>query len=668
MLFSLGACASLGGEPPADDQQEARITTTAEAEARDVEQGDTDSAVTAAPGASPRPAGDTGAADAAPAAPAPADAASAAGGDADSADPDANAPQRAVTGEEPVKRVVIHAPGGLEDLLNEHLDLTRALRLPDQQDITPVEWTRLTGTVSSQAQDLLRTRGYFNSQVEVSRRGDTVTLDVDPGTTVRVGRVDFELLGAIAEEKDSDDYARRIYEETVSSWALPTGTPFTQDAWSSAKNAVLARLRAAGYAVASFDGTAAEVDPSTDEVRIVLVADSGPLFRAGDIRVTGLKYHTEDEVKRLAGFDPGTPLSEDVLLEYQERLRTTYLYDQVLVSYNKNPEKADAARVRVRVVESKLQQAQLAVGYDFDNGPRVKLDYTHRQPFGLPLTSRNQFVLSPDEQSLDTELSTRADENFRRKLVGLSVLREKTSSDLTVAQALRLGIARDTPRLDRLTYLLFEHSKECDYDNGATSNCIDIRAASLNWHTTLRHLDNNLLPTTGWALNTQVGAGGAQSNGERGPYGRLYGRLTGYWPMGGWFGEARIELGQVFVSDRVTVPESQRFRAGGAESVRGYEYRGLSPETDTGRRTGGKSLFTTSLEIARPITPKIPSVWWAMFVDAGRAADSFGELTPAVGYGAGVRWRSPVGPLKLDLAYGQEVKKFRLHLSVGVTF
>jgi len=64
----------------------------------------------------------------------------------------------------------------------------------------------------------------------------------------------------------------------------------------------------------------------------------------------------------------------------------------------------------------------------------------------------------------------------------------------------------------------------------------------------------------------------------------------------------------------------------------------------------------------------MPSLWGALFVDAGRAGTSFVGLKPAVGYGAGVRWRSPVGPLRLDLAWGQEVRKFRLHFSVGIAF
>ena len=55
-------------------------------------------------------------------------------------------------------------------------------------------------------------------------------------------------------------------------------------------------------------------------------------------------------------------------------------------------------------------------------------------------------------------------------------------------------------------------------------------------------------------------------------------------------------------------------------------------------------------------------------IDAGRAANTVQDLSPALGYGLGVRWRSPVGPLRVDLAYGQELHKVRLHLSVGIAF
>ena len=115
------------------------------------------------------------------------------------------------------------------------------------------------------------------------------------------------------------------------------------------------------------------------------------------------------------------------------------------------------------------------------------------------------------------------------------------------------------------------------------------------------------------------------------------------------------------------MPESQRFRAGGDGSVRGYAYRSLTPQVG-GIDVGGKVLLTASAEVAHPISARLPSVWWAAFVDAGRAAESWRDWSPAWGAGVGLRVRSPVGPLRVDIAYGEETKQFRLHLSVGVVF
>jgi translocation and assembly module TamA len=101
--------------------------------------------------------------------------------------------------------------------------------------------------------------------------------------------------------------------------------------------------------------------------------------------------------------------------------------------------------------------------------------------------------------------------------------------------------------------------------------------------------------------------------------------------------------------------------------VRGYDYRTLGP-TVGGVVTSGRSLLTASAEVARPITPRLPDLWGAAFVDAGNAAAGFDEIRPVVGIGAGVRYRSPLGPLKADVAYGVEDKQVRLHLSAGVSF
>ena len=178
-----------------------------------------------------------------------------------------------------------------------------------------------------------------------------------------------------------------------------------------------------------------------------------------------------------------------------------------------------------------------------------------------------------------------------------------------------------------------------------------------------------MLPTEGFSFAGQVGVGRSHgTDADPGIFTRAYVRLTGYLPLGRtWYSQARLELGQVFLGSHMVVPDSQKFRAGGDDSVRGYAYRSLGPLVD-GLVSGGDAMYTVSFELARPFLASMPTLWGAVFVDAGNAADSFAQLHPAVGAGVGVRWRSPVGPLRLDWAWGAKTRKSRLHFSVGIAF
>jgi translocation and assembly module TamA len=82
---------------------------------------------------------------------------------------------------------------------------------------------------------------------------------------------------------------------------------------------------------------------------------------------------------------------------------------------------------------------------------------------------------------------------------------------------------------------------------------------------------------------------------------------------------------------------------------------------------GGRSLVTASVEVAHPLMTSTPNLLGALFVDAGDAAANPANLHINLGYGAGLRWRSPVGTLKLDGAYGRDVRQWRMHFSVGIS-
>ncbi len=577
----------------------------------------------------------------------------------------------AITGP-PALRITIDAPPALRAILERHLDLTRLSVLTRGDAVADDEWTRLAEAAPAQVKELLQTEGYFAPTVTLSHdalrqagQPREVKLMVNPGPRALVSRVTFEVEGPLQAQSDAGDArARALLDELRRLFALKPGGGFRNAAWSEAKAAALARLRSAGYALASWSGTAAEIDPAAARVRLFLVADSGPLFQAGAIEIEGLVVHDAATVRHLADFKPGTPLTDSLLLDYQDRLQKSGLFESVTVSHDPDPTRASAAQVLVRLREQTLQVYTVGLGFSANTGPRATVEHVHRRLFGQPLRSRSHLELAGLRRGLTFELSTHPEEGLHRRVAGLTIERLQTDSDVVLSERARLGRARDTLAFEQLYFVEAERGVR---STNTSAQRIASFALSVNAHVVLRDLDNVVLPTQGWTLALQGGVGRSHGDGAvAGAFGRSYGRLTGYLPIGEqWYGQARVELGHVFRKSGVSAPDSQLFRAGGDDSVRGYAYRSLGPVVDGAVASGG-SLFTASAELARPISTTLPALLGAVFIDAGRAATSFRDLTPAIGLGLGLRWRSPVGPLRLDWAWAEELRRMRLHFSIGI--
>ncbi|MEK8050164.1 BamA/TamA family outer membrane protein [Ideonella sp. DXS22W] len=564
-------------------------------------------------------------------------------------------------------RVLVDAPSELKPLLERHLDLSRLQDLPDDETLGAAEWARLIAATPAQVRELLQTEGYFDPVVQV-QRGDTaahVQLRVQPGPRVRVAGLTLAFEGELSQRLEAGDTDAQALRRALDEVARPLGdAAFRNPAWADAKQALVGRLRAAGYAGAALNGSSADIDTAALTARLYVVLDSGPLFRAGPVQVKGLDAHDEATVGYLAGFGAGTPLTEARLLAYQERLLQTGLFDTVSVSFDPNPAHAAAAPVLVRVAEKPLQQATVGVGYSANTGPRATLEHTHRRLFGSALTLHDKVEWGRDSQTWSGDLLTHPAQGFYRNLLGVQIERVRSDTDIVLSQRLRLGRTQDTPRFERTLFAELLRSRQSDAAGVSTAE-----ALSGNAHFVWRELDSITLPTRGYSLSLQTGAGQARADSGDGPFGRLYARLTGYHPLGAqWYGQARVEAGGVIKREAQVVPDALGFRAGGDDSVRGYAYRSLAPVDASGNTLSGTLLLTGSVELARPISAALPAVWGAVFVDAGRAVDHWRDYSAAWGYGVGVRWRSPIGPLRADLAYGQELRKLRLHMSVGIAF
>lgn len=577
--------------------------------------------------------------------------------------------------------VDIVAPARLKALLEKHLDLSRlaqVAQLAQGETVTDTELSRLLDATPAQVRELLQTEGYFAPTVKISRSAagattsngptkvaERVVLELTPGPQTRVMRNELVVTGDLAQAAQAGNaQAVATLNNWRSAWPLKDARPFRNADWIDAKDQALSRLRTLGYLAATLVRSGVEIDPQQHRASVHLEISSGPLFKRGEVVVEGLKLQDLQIALNLLSLPAGTPLVESLLLDAQDRMQKSGLYERVTLVVDPNPLNAKAATLTLQLAEMPLQQLTFGVGFSANTGPRLTAEHIHRRVMDRDATARNKVEWGKSRQAWDGDLSTHHSEALYRWVTGVGIERLVSDTDTVLSQKLKFGRAQDSPRIDRFYFLEFDRSARTTDLSRAESTAY---SANMNW--SWRDVDNPLLPTEGWTLSLQTGGGTARaSSGISGGFARAYARLTGYLPLGDrWYSQARVEVGQVAAPGGLEVPESLRFRAGGDDSVRGYSYRTLGPTVD-GVVGSGNALMTASVELARPFVDSIPSLWGAVFVDAGNATENFKDYKPYVGSGVGLRWRSPVGPLRLDLAWAHQLRHARLHFSVGIVF
>ena len=560
----------------------------------------------------------------------------------------------------------IVAPDPLREMLEKHLDLSRFRDARVAGAVTRLELDRLIAAAPAQARSMAETEGFFDAEVTVTRdRAEVpnVLLTLVPGPRARIADLGIDLRGPLADDRQAgDEAAADIAAMLLEQWPMPVGEPFTQSAWTSAKNSTLARLHGAGYPLAGWRSTQATVDTSTRQVRLHLVIDSGPRFRIGALRIVGVSRYDEAVVYNLLDFTPGQFYTEDLLAQWQRHLQRSELFEAAVVELLLDAEHADAATVVVTVREFPHQQTTIGVGFSSDTGARATLDHMHRRPFGWNVVVTNKFEIGKQKNAWDGQIITHPLPDHYRDLVSAGYERLDQDEEIRTSSNLRLGRTQDTDAFARQYFVALQ---QATVESAAPTT--SATALSLNYNWVTRNIDSIALPTRGTVFAAQTAVGYAfRTTESNGPFARLLAGIVGYNPIGGdWNLQWRLEAGELFARSNVGIPDTLLFRAGGQDSVRGYAYRSLGPIED-GVVTSGRMLFTSSLELAGPISSRFPSLWGSFFVDAGNASNSWGSMRPVVGLGPGIRWRSPVGALRVDVAYGVDLHKWRLEVSLGI--
>jgi len=551
---------------------------------------------------------------------------------------------------------------GVEGGLRENVEaMLGVYKERDSERLTAARLIALHERAGDQIRKALEALGHYHVTIEASlRRPEGEDEDawraryvIDPGEPVRIRRLELRVLGAGAEDP--------AFAAVIEAAPLAPGKVLDHGAYESLK-AGLARLAAErGYFDARFTRTKVAVHRAEHAADVQLHYDTGERYHFGQLRLPETVIQPE-MLRRYADIPAGDPYLSARLIELQQTLIDTDIFQSVQVQ----PQEPDRAEKRVPVsvelTPRPPQKYSIGAGFGTDTGIRARGAYERRYLFGRGHRANVDLRLSAVSSSLVGRYTIPyRDPRVDRLGLSLGVLNEDT--DASSSQRIDIGVSNTTQRWGWQETASLEYQLE-QFEVGEETETTGTLLPGLRW--TRTWADNRIYADNGLRLSFGV-LGSHTALLSDVSFLRLDANAKWIHRLNE---DARVlargALGGAVVSDFDDLPATQRFFAGGDNSVRGFDFRSLGPRDAQGEIIGGRYLAVASLEYEHRIKGKWSG---AVFTDAGNAFDDFGDPFE-YSVGAGLRWLSPVGLLRLDLAVGvsDDDLPVRLHIVVGPDF
>ncbi len=505
--------------------------------------------------------------------------------------------------------------------------------------------------------DALKALGYYSPEIDFTVEGEqsdeqTLLVQVQPGDPVIIYVSDIILTG---EATNDDDFV-----ELVARSKLNLGRELNHGVYESLKSSIRNLALQKGYFDGQFTDTRMQVAPSRKQAFIYLHYDSGERYSFGETSVTGSQIE-DVRVRSLIPYQTGEPYLSVKVGELNQNLSSTEWFSPISVQPDIEAV-GDSKQLPMKVtLEPQTKNLlETSIGYSTDVGPRAKLSW--KKPwlnqYGHSLGS--SVMVSQPEKTFTANYKIPLEDVLHEYYLVQYGYKDTDNRD-TDSQEQNLSFERHwlyDNGWHRTYYVRFLYE---DYRQGENEGQSFFTLPGVSFSRVRTR--GGTMPMWGDKLSINVEAGDPALLSDT----RIV-RLIGHtgWIRG--IGQnhrflTRLDAGGAFADDWQQVPPSLRFFVGGINTLRGYGYEAVSPLDSNGDLEGGAYMLTSSLEYQY----RIQGNWWlASFVDYGDA------WTDAplwkIGVGLGVRWASPVGPVRLDFAYGLDADpgdQFRIHFTLG---
>ncbi len=476
-----------------------------------------------------------------------------------------------------------------------------------------------------------------------------VRFNISPGEPVRIQQVELLFTG----EAQEDPAFARLREQSP----LNVGAVLHHGHYERLKQDIERTALERGYFDGRFVRHELRVEPLDDRATVILHYDAGTRYRIGEINLHQDAYDAR-LLQRYLTIKPGDPYDSLQLNALHRALADSGYFESVAVRPDLQGVADGRVTVDVQLTPRKRAAYRVGVGIATDTGPRLSAAYERRRVNRRGHRFEASTSLSPVDSSVQAEYLIPLDWPHTSQ-IGLRSGFRRLDTDTSLSDTYTFGARLIGKRggWSETRSLDWVHDRFKIGDDWTTSSLL---VPAIGW--TRTRADNRITPRRGYRLRLDLrGSHSAllsdvsfiqATAAAKGIYGLGKGRLL-----------LRAELGLTETDRFERLPAAYRFFAGGDQSVRGYDYRSLAPKDADGTIAGGRYLATASVEYEHPVS----GPWGvALFADAGDAIDSWRDgLRHAIGIG--LRWRSPVGPLRLDLAFPSDRTEddFRIHFSMG---
>lgn len=515
---------------------------------------------------------------------------------------------------------------------------------------------RFSRGAEEQARKAAQALGYYQPQIDSEVEGGKtprLILTIDPGEPVHLRNVTVRIDGPAASLK-----AFRVPDNA----ALKPGAVLNHGRYEDAKRIIQNQASRYGFFSGRFVSQKLLVDPQAGVADIELVYDSGPRYALGPVSFEGDTPFDEELLQRMVPFKAGEAYDSELIAELNQALQSSGYFEGVRVDAAPTAATDNVIPVAVKLETRKPRTMGLGLGFSTDVGPRAKANWTrhwvnpqgHSYGWEAEVSAPRQNVGLWYDVPLDPPLTD------KMRYAGGYQYEELSGTDslsklLTVGPEWHNKLPSGWQRVVSLKW------QREEYRLGDDSGLSTLLMPGVSY--SYLRSDNRIDPRNGYRIqfDTKVAKEGLGSDNNL-----LYGTamvkgLTTVFDKHRLL--ARAQVGGSATNGYKSIPPSLRFFAGGDQSVRGYDYQSLSPENSEGDRIGGRYMVAGSLEYQYSIAQK-----WrvATFVDQGNSFNSLELPSLKTGVGVGVRWVSPVGPIRLDLAHAlDDDGGIRLHFSMG---